>query len=121
TNGVVPLSVTFTDNSTGTINTRSWDFGDGATSNTTLTTLAHTYTLAGTNSVRLIVTGPLGVSTNLQSNAIVGINPAQQIVTPGSRDFGSVTLGTSNSLSFSVINAGDVALHGTATVGAPFT
>ena len=70
TNGVSPLVVIFTDSSTGTITNRFWSFGDGATTNTTLTSLQHIYNAAGTNTVTLIVTGPLGVSTNRQSNYI---------------------------------------------------
>ena len=48
TNGAVPLAVTFTDTSTGTITNRFWTFGDGATTNTTATSLSHTYASAGT-------------------------------------------------------------------------
>src|SRR6266478_478347 len=48
TNGVRPLTVTFTDSSTGTITNRFWDFGDGSTTNTTATSFAHTYLNAST-------------------------------------------------------------------------
>jgi PKD repeat protein len=70
TNGVAPLSVTFTDTSTGTITNRFWDFGDGVTLNTTATNVAHTYGVAGTNTVTLIASGPVGVSTNMQASLI---------------------------------------------------
>src|SRR5262249_8454144 len=43
TNGLKPLTVTFTDTSTGTITNRFWDFGDGSTTNTSSTSLTHTY------------------------------------------------------------------------------
>src|SRR6266576_2714872 len=43
TNGVSPLGVSFDDNSTGTITNRFWTFGDGATTNTTLSAVSHTY------------------------------------------------------------------------------
>ena len=69
--GAVPLIVTFTDNSTGTITNRFWSFGDGGASNLTLSTVAHTYSVAGTYTVRLIVSGPLGDNTNTQANLIV--------------------------------------------------
>jgi uncharacterized repeat protein (TIGR01451 family) len=68
TNGPVSLGVTFADASTGTITNRSWTFGDGGAS--TLTNPSHTYTNAGTFSVSLTVFGPLGSSTNTQSNLI---------------------------------------------------
>jgi PKD repeat protein len=67
--GNAPLAVTFTDTSTGTITNRYWDFGDGATSNTTATSVAHTY-VAGTYTVSLTVSGPLGTDTNTQTNLI---------------------------------------------------
>ena len=43
TNGFMPLSVTFTDTSTGVITNRFWEFGDGATTNTTSTNFVYTY------------------------------------------------------------------------------
>ena len=71
TSGEVSLTVAFTDSSSGTITNRYWDFGDGETVNTTDTTLSHTYTVAATNTVQLIVSGPVGESTITQSNYIV--------------------------------------------------
>jgi PKD repeat protein len=59
--GAVPLAVTFTDASTGTITSRAWTFGDGGTS--TATNPSHTYTSVGTYTVALTVTGPGGSDT----------------------------------------------------------
>ncbi len=70
TSGAAPLTVTFTDSSTGSITNRFWDFGDGTTTNTTVTSLIHTYAVAGTNAVTLVATGPSGVSTNTHLNCI---------------------------------------------------
>ena len=56
TTGTVPLLVTFTDISSGPITNRYWQFGDGSTSNTTATTVTHTYNSAGSNTVQLTVT-----------------------------------------------------------------
>jgi len=75
TNGFAPLTVTFTDTSSGTITDRFWDFGDATTTNTTLTTLNHTYNTNGSYTVQLIVSGPGGVSTNVQSASIVVAAP----------------------------------------------
>jgi PKD repeat protein len=58
TTGLVPLTVVFTDTSTGDIDTWSWDFGDGETSATQHPT--HTYNVTGTFTVSLTVTGPGG-------------------------------------------------------------
>jgi PKD repeat protein/FtsP/CotA-like multicopper oxidase with cupredoxin domain len=71
TNGPTPLMVTFTDTSTGAITNRFWNFGDGNTTNVTLTGVSHTYTNAGSYSVTLIVSGPCSDSTNTQPNYIV--------------------------------------------------
>lgn len=62
--GQAPLNVTFTDTSSGTITNRFWQFGDGGTNNTTVTSVAHTYAAPGSNTVWLTVSGPLGVSSN---------------------------------------------------------
>ena len=121
TNGTIPLSVTFTDTSTGTITNRYWAFGDGTTTNTTATNVLHTYMVAGTNAVVLIVSGPVGLSTNTQTSYIIALTPAQMLVTPASQDFGTVIIGQTNSHSFLVINTGQSALTGTASVAGPFS
>jgi PKD repeat protein len=64
TNGVVPLTVTLTDSSSGTVTNRLWNFGDGATSNTAATGIIHTYTNIGVFSVTETVSGPGGVSSD---------------------------------------------------------
>lgn len=63
TNGTAPLTVTFTNTSIGSITNRSWDFGDGFTTNTAATSLAHTFTTAATNLVTLTISGNAGSST----------------------------------------------------------
>ncbi len=59
--GPSPLTVQFTDRSTGNITGRSWNFGDGTTSNQT--NPSHTFTAVGTYNVLLTVTGPGGSSS----------------------------------------------------------
>ena len=64
------LVVNFTDSSTdsdGTIASRSWNFGDGATS--TATNPSHTYSAAGTYSVSLTVTDNSG-ATNTKTQSV---------------------------------------------------
>ena len=68
TAGDSPLLVQFSDQSTGSITTHSWDFGDSGTS--TLQNPSHTYTSAGTYSVNLTVTGPGGSNSKLRTNYI---------------------------------------------------
>ncbi len=61
TSGAAPLTVNFTDQSTGQITSWSWDFGDGSTS--TEQNPSHTYTDGGNYTVSLTVTGPGGSDT----------------------------------------------------------
>ena len=76
TNGPAPLTVTFTDGSTGFATNRTWSFGDGYTTNlATGSSLAHTYPAAGSYTVQLIVTGPGGASTNSKPNFIAVSQP----------------------------------------------
>ena len=122
TAGVEPLLVTFTDNSTGTITSRFWDFGDGATSDTTSTVVAHTYAVTGTNTVVLTVSGPVGTNSLSRAGYIVVTSPPAQIaVTPDSLGFGPVVIGQTNSLTFQVINNGGQTLNGTVAMAAPFS
>jgi len=58
TSGGRPLEVEFTDESTGTIMSWLWDFGDGYTS--TEQNPSHTYYYAGDYTATLTVTGPAG-------------------------------------------------------------
>ncbi len=61
TQGKVPLTVTFTPDTTGVISAYEWDFGDGQTSTEQFPT--HTYNTSGTFDVTLEVTGPHGTDS----------------------------------------------------------
>ena len=61
TSGTAPLTLQFTDTSTGDPTTWFWDFGDGATS--TERHPVHTYTAPGTYTVSLTVTSAGGSNT----------------------------------------------------------
>lgn len=87
TSGTVPLTVAFTDLSTGSITSWSWTFGDGGTS--TSQNPSHQYTSAGTYNVTLTVTGP-GGSDGETKNGYITANPC----TPPTAGFvGSPTSG----------------------------
>jgi PKD repeat protein len=78
TNAALPLTVTFTDVSTGIVTNWYWDFGDGSTSNTyTSTSVTHTYTTAGVYSVTETVSGPGGTNTATQADLITVLTPFQ--------------------------------------------
>ncbi len=70
TSGAVPLTVTFTDTSSGPITNWFWSFGDGGTTNVTTNSVLYTYNTGGVYSVTEIVSGPGGSSTNTQVNYI---------------------------------------------------
>jgi len=72
--GIAPHAVQFADLSTGTITAWSWDFGDGASS--TLAAPAHTYTLPGTYTVALTVSGPGGSDTDFAVDLVWVGHPA---------------------------------------------
>ncbi len=123
TAGLLPLTVTFTDTSTGTITNRSWSFGDGGTTNTPNTTVVYTYNSAGTDTVALVVSGPAGASTPFSRvNYITVTNiPPLLVASPGNRNFSLLPVGQSSTQTFTVVNAGVQTLTGTATgSGVPF-
>lgn len=59
--GTLPLTVTFTNQSTGDYAAVLWSFGDGLTS--TVINPTHTYSLTGTYTVTLYMTGPGGTAS----------------------------------------------------------
>jgi PKD repeat protein len=77
------LTTTFTDTSTdsdGTIASRSWDFGDGATS--TAANPSHTYAASGTYSVKLTVTDNGGLS-NTKTQSVTVSSGGGNVLTKG--------------------------------------
>ncbi len=68
TSGVVPLTVTFTDQSTGDIDSWSWNFGDGGGSSDQ--NPSHQYTAVGDYTVTLTVTGPGGSDDEVKTGYI---------------------------------------------------
>ncbi|MDH3890241.1 MAG: PKD domain-containing protein [candidate division Zixibacteria bacterium] len=88
TSGTEPLTVNFTDQSTGSITDWSWTFGDGGSS--TSQNPSYEYTSAGTYDVTLTVTGP-GGSDGETKNGYITVNPC---VAPTADFSGSPTSGT---------------------------
>lgn len=70
--GEAPLSITFTDQSSGEISGWSWDFGDGSTS--AMQSPVHTYQDPGTYQVRLTVQGPGGVHNTESSVSVRSVD-----------------------------------------------
>ncbi len=87
TSGTEPLTVSFSDLSTGSITSWAWTFGDGGTS--TNQNPSYEYTSAGTYTVTLTVTGP-GGSDGETKNGYITVNPC---VSPTAGFTGSPTSG----------------------------
>ena len=76
--GVAPLTTRFTDQSTASATSWSWDFGDGSTSN--LKSPQHTYTTPGRYSVELTVTGPEGTAVGQRPGYVFAYPPDGDVV-----------------------------------------
>ena len=68
TSGEAPLTVQFTDQTTGDVTSWSWDFGDGSTS--ILRNPSHTYNQTGSFTVQLEAIGPGGSDSSTQVDLI---------------------------------------------------
>ncbi|HNT78511.1 MAG TPA: PKD domain-containing protein, partial [Anaerolineae bacterium] len=68
TQGLAPLTVTFTDASVGNITSRQWAFGDGESS--TAQSPQHVYAATGSYTVTLTVSGPGGSDTLTRTDYI---------------------------------------------------
>ena len=76
TAGVAPLGVTLTDTSTGSITTRTWNFGDGSAPVVNPTApVTHTYATPGTYTVSLTVEGSGGTDTQIRASYITVTRP----------------------------------------------
>ena len=98
--GTAPLLVTLTDTSTGTVSTRTWDLGDGTTS--TAQSVAKTYNVADTYTVKLTVSNAGGSSTTSKT---ISTTTAAPVV-----DFSATTTSGPAPLTVSFVNnsSGDI-------------
>src|SRR5678816_2472232 len=121
TSGFWPLTVNFSNSSTGTITNIFWDFGDGTTTNTSAASLAHIYAGPSTNTVSLTASGPVGTNTMTRAAYMVVTNlPPKLVLSPTNVDFGPVIVGQSRTQQFQVFNPGQLVLTGSVAVASPF-
>jgi len=78
TNGYAPLTVGFTDQSTGGPTSWSWTFGDGGTS--TAQNPSHQYASAGTYTVSLTATNTYGSDVETKTNYITVSEPSANLM-----------------------------------------
>ena len=104
TSGITPLTVNFTDTSSGQPTSWAWTFGDGGTS--TAQNPSHVYTAAGTYSVTLTATNTVGSNSLTKTNYItvmppppdftITASPAKQTLHKGGSTSYTVTITPSN-------------------------
>ena len=90
TSGTAPLSVQFTDLTTGEVTDWAWDFGEGGSASTQ--NPAHVYSAAGTWTVSLTATGPGGSDTLVKDGYVVVTPPAPVAAFTGAPRSGDATL-----------------------------
>jgi parallel beta-helix repeat protein len=73
TNGIAPLTVGFTNLSTGVVTHYTWSFGDNSTSLSVNPT--HTFSTAGTFTVGLTAAGPGGTNLFVRTNFVTVTSP----------------------------------------------
>jgi len=78
TSGTLPLTVQFTDTSTGSPTSWSWEFGDGDTS--TAQNPVHTYATTGTYTVTLTVANAYGSDTETKTDHITVGEPLPAVI-----------------------------------------
>ena len=78
--GPAPLTVTFTNDSSGAYTTSLWGVGDGVTS--TLTSPTHVYVATGTYTVTLTVSGTAGSDTETRAGYITVWETACRVYLP---------------------------------------
>ena len=101
--GIAPHIVTFTDESTGDVDTWSWDFDNDGTEDSNEQNPTYTYNAPGDYTVALTVSGPGGTDTNTKIDHIT-------VYVPAVADFSASPASGPASLStnFSDLSTGDV-------------
>ena len=96
--GTAPLTVNFTDTSTNTPASWAWDFTNDGTTDSTSQNPSHTYSTAGTYSVKLISTNAGGSNTTLKPNLVTVTSPVStsgySVLFDGTGDYLSVPAST---------------------------
>jgi len=124
TSGAAPLTVAFTDTSSGSPTSWSWTFGDGGTS--TAQSPSHTYNTASQYTVSLTATNAYGSDGETKTNYITAVQAqdytcASLAVNKGTLKSGDHTSVHSSDNAYLVIGSAKVQNKQTATVSYTFT
>jgi len=107
TTGFAPLSVSFKDESIGSVSNWAWDFGGGSPGFSSIENPTNTYSTPGNYSVTLTVVGPGGISSLSKGSYIVVKDP-----TPLANFNAHPLSGTSPlQVQFSDLSTGNIADH----------
>lgn len=90
--GSAPLNVAFTNTTTGTVTSWTWDFGDGTTS--TAQNPSHIYSAAGSYVPSLTAVGPGGTTKVFASSAIKVTTGSTTVIAPVAKFTASPLSGT---------------------------
>ena len=107
--GEAPLTVLFSDKSSGQITSRKWRFGDGATE-AGAAVVTHTYTAPGSYTVRLDVTGP-GGSDSQVSNGYISVLAANTAANGGQTPITSTDGGSGGNFGTPIVEAGELTIN----------
>jgi PKD repeat protein len=81
TSGTTPLTVSFKDQSTGTVSSYAWDFDNDGNVDSTEQSPSYTYITTGTYTVNLTVTGPGGSDSEVKTGyvKVTGSSPGKPV------------------------------------------
>jgi PKD repeat protein len=91
--GAAPLTVQFTDQSSGDLTAWAWDFNNDTTVDSTAQNPSHTYDAAGTYTVKLTATSTAGSDSEVKTDYITVTTPAMALLW-GPYLTGTTTTGT---------------------------
>jgi PKD repeat protein len=106
TSGIAPLTVQFTDKSTGSGLTYQWDFNNDGTVDSTGQNPSYTYNTAGTYTVKLTVTSAGVTDDEIKTNFITVVNTMPDLVVSNLQIPSSPLVGTTYAVNFTVSNSG---------------
>ncbi|MGF7119177.1 polysaccharide deacetylase family protein [Methanobacterium oryzae] len=106
TSGTIPLTVQFSDQSTGSSLSYSWDFNNDGTADSTLKNPTYTYNTPGTYTVKLTVTNSIGSDDEIKTNLITVANTMPDLVISNLQIPTNPVVGTTYAVNFTVTNNG---------------
>jgi len=108
TSGSGPLTVTFTDKSTGGGLTYQWDFNNDGTVDSTSQNPSYTYNTEGTYTVKLTITNPKGSDDEIKTDYITVTTARPDLVVSNLQVPSNPQVGMTYPVNFTVTNSGSL-------------